>query len=133
MAKKDFSNLDISRATMQLQTALAQDEPKEQDKQDKQENPVLQDNQGSGRKPRKRYTKEEAQEILESGRNARGLGGVKMPRINMAFTPQNHDFIITLARMRGETYTDFVNRMVDLYREKYKAQYEAAKALRESI
>ena len=130
--KKDFSNLDTSRAAQQLQTALAQEVQEVQNKQEKQENPVTQENAGS-RKPRKRYSAQEAAEILESGRNARGLGGVKMPRINMAFTPVNHDFIITLARMRGETYTDFVNHMVDLYREQFKDQYEAAKKLRESI
>lgn len=132
MAKKDFSNLDTSRAMQQLQTALAQDEQVKHDNQDKQENPVTQESKGA-RKPRKRYSAEEAAKILESGRNARGLGGVKMPRINLAFSPVNHDFIVTLARMRGETYTDFVNRLVDLYREQFKDQYEAAKKLRESI
>lgn len=132
MAKtKDFSNLDTSRAMQQLQTALAQEESIAQDKQDKQEKPEAQEKQG--RKPRKRYTKEEAQQILESGRNARGLGGVKMPRMNMAFTPVNHDFIMTIARMTGQTYTDFVNHVIDLYREEHKEQYEAALKLRNSI
>jgi hypothetical protein len=122
---KDFSNLNTGRAMQQMQTAqgahVAQEVQEVQEKQEKQ------------RKPRKRYTPEEAQKILESGRNAKGLGGVKMPRMNMAFTPQNYDFIATLATARGQNYTEFVNHMVDLYREQYKEQYEQAKAFLNSF
>lgn len=122
---KDFSNLNTGRAMQQMQTAqgahVAQEVQEVQEKQEKQ------------RKPRKRYTPEEAQKILESGRNAKGLGGVKMPRMNMAFTPQNYDFIATLATARGQNYTEFVNHMVDLYREQYKDQYEQAKAFLNSF
>lgn len=125
---KDFSNLNTGRAMQQMQTAqgaqVAQDVQEVQDTQEKQ---------GKQRKPRKRYTAEEAQKILESGRNAKGLGGVKMPRMNMAFTPQNYDFIATLATARGQNYTEFVNHMVDLYREQYKDQYEQAKAFLNSF
>ena len=125
---KDFSNLNTGRAMQQMQTA--QGAQIAQEVQDKQEKPVTQEKQ---RKPRKRYTPEEAQKILESGRNAKGLGGVKMPRMNMAFTPQNYDFIATLATARGQNYTEFVNHMVDLYREQYKEQYEQAKAFLNSF
>lgn len=125
---KDFSNLNTGRAMQQMQTA--QGAQIAQEVQDKQEKPVTQEKQ---RKPRKRYTPEEAQKILESGRNAKGLGGVKMPRMNMAFTPQNYDFIATLATARGQNYTEFVNHMVDLYREQYKDQYEQAKAFLNSF
>ena len=125
---KDFSNLNTGRAMQQMQTAqgaqVAQDVQEVQDTQEKK---------GKQRKPRKRYTAEEAQKILESGRNAKGLGGVKMPRMNMAFTPQNYDFIATLATARGQNYTEFVNHMVDLYREQYKDQYEQAKAFLNSF
>ena len=122
---KDFSNLNTGRAMQQMQTAQGAHVAQEvQDKQEKQE---------KQRKPRKRYTPEEAQKILESGRNAKGLGGVKMPRMNMAFTPQNYDFIATLATARGQNYTEFVNHMVDLYREQYKEQYEQAKAFLNSF
>lgn len=128
---KDFSNLNTARAMQQMQTAQGAQEVQEvQDTQEKQENPVTQEKQ---RKPRKRYTADEAKKILESGRNAKGLGGVKMPRMNMAFSPQNYDFIATLATARGQNYTEFVNHMVDLYREQYKDQYEQAKAFLNSF
>ena len=125
---KDFSNLNTGRAMQQMQTAQGA-----QVAQDVQEVHDTQEKQGKQRKPRKRYTAEEAQKILESGRNAKGLGGVKMPRMNMAFTPQNYDFIATLATARGQNYTEFVNHMVDLYREQYKDQYEQAKAFLNSF
>jgi hypothetical protein len=125
---KDFSNLNTARAMQQIITAQGADIAQEE--QDKHEKPAAQEKQ---RKPRKRYTAEEAQKILESGRNAKGLGGVKMPRMNMAFSPQNYDFIATLATARGQNYTEFVNHMVDLYREQYKDQYEQAKAFLNSF
>lgn len=128
---KDFSNLNTGRAMQQMQTAQGAHVAQEvQEVQDNHENNAAQEKQ---RKPRKRYTPEEAQKILESGRNAKGLGGVKMPRMNMAFTPQNYDFIATLATARGQNYTEFVNHMVDLYREQYKDQYEQAKAFLNSF
>ena len=85
------------------------------------------------KKTRKRYTAEEAREILESGRNAQGLGGVKMSRINMAFSPANYEFVKTLARARGETYTQFVNQIIDAYRKEHQEQYEMVLKLRDSF
>jgi hypothetical protein len=127
---KDFSQLNTSRAMLQMQTAQGLQETEEQLTQEVQE---VQDKQEKQRKPRKRYTPEQAQDLLESGRNGRGLGGVKMSRINMAFTPVNYDFIKTLATMRGQTYTDFVNHLIDISREKYQEQYAAAKKLKNSF
>jgi len=122
--KKDFSAITngYTLAAQQMQTA-----------QGIQEEHTEQEEQKTQKKPRKRYTPEEARQILESGRSGRGLGGVHSPRINMAFTLENYDFVITLARMRGETYTEFVNHLVDMSREKYKEQYEQAKRLKNSF
>ncbi len=127
--KKDFSSIGgFSLAAQQLKEAQ-----EVQEEQNTQETQQTQDKQEKQRKPRKRYTQEEAQAILEEGRNGRGLGGVKAPRINMAFTAKNYDFIVTLARMRGETATGFLNHLIDLAREDYKEQYEMAKKLKESF
>lgn len=127
---KDFSNLTTGRAMQKMQTA--QDTLDEKVVQDNQEVHVEHEAQKK-RKDRKSYNKQEAQEILNSGRNARGLGGVKMPRINMAFSPQNYDFIKVLSRVRGQSGTDFVNHLVDMYREQNKEQYEQAKAFLNSL
>ena len=85
------------------------------------------------RKPRKRYTAEEARAILESGRNAKGLGGVKMQRVNMSFSPQNYDYIKICSRGLGLNYTEFVNMVMDDYRANHNEQYELAVKLRDSF
>lgn len=137
--KKDFSKISTGAALQQLQTAQGtQAELEELEESKEQDVQLVQDvqdnsNKPKKRKPRKRYSEEEAREILESGRNARGLGGVSMPRINMSFSPANHDFIYTMSRVRGQTITYFVNEMLDLYREKYKEQYEKARAFINSL
>ncbi len=128
MAKKDFSNLTESRAFSQIQEAQGVEEIIENDEKD-----LTQENTPKARKPRKRYTEEEAQKILESGRNTSGLGGVRSPRINLKFSPQNYDFILTLARMRGETLTAFVNHLLDKSREEYSEYYNMAKKMKNSF
>ncbi len=123
MTEKDFSNLGgFDRAMQQMQEA--QEEPIEQEEQETQE---------KQRKPRKRYTQEEAQALLEEGRNARGLGGVKAKRINMAFTPANHDFLTVLSRMSGMTITDFANKIIDKARTEYKDLYDEAQKLKKQF
>lgn len=161
MPKKDFSNLVKNQIETALQDPQEEPEKLEEgkelgklevvedleklDKEEDQEEPKTQGAyvsretqpehiaQENLRKERKRYTPEEAQAILESGRNAQGLGGVKMPRINIAFSPVNYDFIRTLARGRGESYTEFVNLIIDEYRKEHMEQYEIALKLRASF
>lgn len=126
---KNFDNIETTRtnrAFAQLQEAQA-----EQETQEVQEKPVAQEKHE--RKERKRYSEEEAARLLATRKNGRGLGGVKSPRINMAFTPANYDFIVTMSRMRGESMTDFVNHLVEISKDVFKDQYETAKKLKESF
>lgn len=51
-------------------------------------------------------TEEEIQLAREQSRT-RGRAGVKALRINMAFTPDVHDYIRTMAQARGQTVTQF--------------------------
>lgn len=62
-------------------------------------------------KDRKTYTPEEAAEAMATGKTA-GKKGLKMPRINLAFTPDNYEYIQTMARVRGENLTEFVNHII---------------------
>lgn len=57
-----------------------------------------------------------------------GRKGCKATRINMAFTPENHDYIKTMARVRAQTLTEFCNYVVEQYRLEHKDLYEKAKA-----
>lgn len=121
--KKDFSTVDTGRVYNALEESIAA--PEEQDAQDTQEVRAT-------RKPRKTYTEEEAQELIAAG-NTRGKKGVKAIRINMAFSPEIHDFIKVMARARGETITDFTNHVIASCMDQYKDLYEQAKKFKDAF
>ena len=52
-----------------------------------------------------------------------------MPRINMAFSPSNIDFVRVMAALKGQTMTQYVNALLDREREANGEAYEAAKKL----
>ena len=83
-------------------------------------------------KPRKTYTEEEAAEALEALHTS-GLKGVKLPRINLAFTPANYEFVKIMAQVRGQTLTEFVNDMLQQARENNADLYKQAIKFRESL
>ena len=57
----------------------------------------------------------------------------KALRINMAFTDENYDFIETLARVRGQTLTDFVNDLIAKARRENADLYNKALEFRNAI
>ena len=67
----------------------------------------------------------ERQEALAT----QGKKGAKAQRINMAFTPSNMEFIKIMARVKGQTMTQFVNAILDKAREENKDTIEAIKNL----
>lgn len=58
-----------------------------------------------------------------------GRKGCKAVRINMAFTPDNYEFIRVMSKLRGETQTAFVNYMIDRFASEHGAVFEDAKKL----
>lgn len=56
-------------------------------------------------------TAEEVQAAREQGKT-QGRKGIKAIRINMAFTPEAHEYINIMARARGQTITSFCNEIV---------------------
>ena len=72
---------------------------------------------------------EQAALAAQEAQSTRGRKGVKMPRINMAFTPSNLDFIRVMAAIRGQTMTQFVNALVERERTTRGEEYERAKQL----
>ena len=61
---------------------------------------------------------EEAHERKEK-LTTQGRKGVKAQRINMAFTPTNHEFIKFVARATNKTMTETVNNIVEVYRNEH--------------
>lgn len=104
MAKKDFTGVNTSRVYAGLEQATSH----------------------RGQQPA--ISPQEAEERAAEMRT-QGREGAKMPRINMAFTPENHQFIKIMSTIRGETQTKFVNFLITRYREEHPEIYEDAKSI----
>lgn len=63
------------------------------------------------KKNRKTYSQEEIREAQESMRTS-GKKGMKLPRINLALTPSNYDYVNSMAAMYGISKTEFVNNLI---------------------
>ena len=63
----------------------------------------------------------------------RGRKGCKAHRINMAFSDEVHEYITTMARVRGETITQFTNYIFTKSMEDNADIYEKAKAFKDSL
>ncbi len=72
------------------------------------------------------------QDELETLRT-QGHKGMKLPRINLAFSKANYDFIKVMAGIRGQNLTVYINSILDAERERMKTDYLAAKALVEKM
>lgn len=51
-------------------------------------------------------------EEVEAGMKTQGRKGEKLPRINLALTAENYDFVVKMARMHGMTITKYVNVVI---------------------
>lgn len=58
-----------------------------------------------------------------------GRKGMKMPRINMAFTPANIDYIRIMSALKGMTMTEYVNAVIGREREINSYNYDRAKEI----
>lgn len=75
---------------------------------------------------------EEAQERAQQLRT-QGRKGCKAVRINMAFTPDNHEFIAVMSKITGHTMTEFTNIIIEQYRNEHPEIYEQAKSIRDLV
>ena len=62
-----------------------------------------------------------------------GRKGCKAVRINTAYTPDNYEYIQTMARLRGQSLTAFVNGLIDKHREQNADLYEQIKAIKDKM
>jgi len=74
----------------------------------------------------------EAQERAEQLRT-QGRKGCKAVRINVAFTPSNHEFIKVLSTITGQTMTEFTNQVIAQYREEHPEIFDQAKAIIDQV
>jgi len=71
---------------------------------------------------------EEHIEALET-RRTQGRRGLKMPRMNMAFTPSNMEYLKTMAGVHGMTVTRFMNHVIEQHAEANATRYQKAREI----
>ena len=117
--KKDFAAVDTGRVYSAIEESLAEPAQEPQEAQPAQEPAEAQLVKGT------KYTAEEIRELQEAGKT-KGRKGVKMIRVNMAFTPTVHDYIRTMAKSRGQTITQFTNHVFTKSMEENAELYSRA-------
>lgn len=124
MAKKDFSQLDTGRVYDAIAEATAETaEPAAvQDAQEIKEE----------RKPRRTYTEEEKKQLIEEMKTA-GRKGVKLPRINLAFSGSNYEYVQIMSRVCGMNLTEFVNKALREHKQDHHDLYERALEFRREL
>lgn len=121
-SKKDFSGMNAAPVYNAIADATAEAQEVQQ-AQVTQKKPC---------KPVEAYSPEKAAEMAAAG-TTRGRKGCKAHRINMAFSDEVHEYISIMARVRGETITQFTNYIFMKSMEDNAEIYEKAKAFKESL
>ena len=117
MAKKDFNAINTNNIfTQQIEEATAELTPE----------PIPRQKRGGT------PSKEVVEQAREQGRT-QGRKGCKAHRFNMAFSPKSYDFIVTMARVRGETITSFVNHLIEQCADDNAEIYQQALKFRDSL
>ena len=114
--KKLFDSIETESVYDSIAEATAEPKPAALPRRSRQEEP----------------TEEEIAAAREQGKT-QGRKGVKAIRINMAFTPDVHEYIKVMARVRGESVTDFTNYVFRQSMEQNAALYEQAKTFKKSF
>lgn len=104
MAKKDFTNIAAARVLGAADEAVTPEALEVDNTQEKER-------RKPGRKPRRTYDAQETHEIRDNFKT-QGRKGTGAKRINLAFTDTNYNYVNTMARVRGETLTEFINQII---------------------
>lgn len=123
--KKDFSAVDTGRVYSAIEESLAEPAQETQKVAEAQQPQEAQNVQG-------KYTAQEIRALQEAGKT-KGRKGVKMVRVNMAFTPTIHDYIRIMASVRGESITEFTNKVFEKSMQENAEIYKRAQEFRNSL
>lgn len=121
---KDFKGITAGKVKSTIAEAT-QEAPAAQEAQEIQEAPKK-------NKPRKTYTDQEAAEFSNSLQTT-GRKGVKLPRINLAFTPEIYDYVRTMSKAAGMTYTEFIDHILQAHKAEHADIYQQAINFRKSL
>ena len=108
MAKKDFAGMNTGRVYGAIEQATSE--------------------KGQQGKASPQEAAERAAELRTQGRK-----GCKAVRINMAFTPDNYEFIKVMAKASGRTMTEFTNLVIAAYQREHPEIMQQAQAFLDTI
>ena len=108
MSKKDFAGMNTGRVYGAIEQATS--------------------SKGQQGKASPQEAAERAEELRTQGRK-----GCKAIRINMAFTPSNHEFIRVMAKASGRTMTEFTNLVIAAYQREHPEIMEKAQTFLDTI
>lgn len=75
----------------------------------------------------------EEQRARASAMRTQGRKGCKAPRINMAFSTENYEYIRLCSRATGMSLTDYTNAVIDAYRKEHPEIYEKCKSALDAV
>ena len=89
--------------------------------------------QATGRRGQQTTATPEEAAQRQANLATQGRKGCKAIRINMAFTPDNHEYIKLMAKITGKSMTEFANYAIEKHREEHQELYDQAKAIIEKL
>ena len=58
---------------------------------------------------------------------------MRLPRVNLAFAPEVYDYVKTMSKISGMTYTEFINKILRAHMEDHSEIYRQAVEIRNSL
>lgn len=89
--------------------------------------------QATSRKGQQGSASPQEQAERASALKTQGRKGCKAIRINMAFTPENHEFIKVMSKASGKTMTEFANLVIAAYQREHPEIMEQARAFLDTV
>lgn len=120
--KKDFSTVNTGSVYSAITEATADPAQEPQQVQEAQQ----------VQNPRTPYTAQQVEAMQQAG-TTQGRKGCRQVRINMAFTPEVHEYIKVMARVRGESVTAFTNYVFRQSMEQNAELYAQAQQFTETF
>lgn len=103
MTKKDFSGIGTGRVSAGIEQSI-------------------------GQKGQQAAADPEEQADRAAELRTQGRKGCKAIRINMPFTPENHQFVKIMAKASGRTMTEVTNTIIAAYRNEHPEMLEQAQS-----
>lgn len=129
-AKKDFGTVNTNPVFAAIVEKAAEPMPG-QFEIDNTGN-VAERTEAAAHKERKTYSEAE-KEAFMSALKTSGRKGCKLPRINLALSPEIHDYVRTMSRVQGITITEFINSIIAEYMAENRDIYDKAIEFRNSL